>query len=637
MKYPVRLFVLAAVLLFEKSFAQTSVPDFGVFSTEEFNMKECSFDKSADAIIFFDKATSNYNDEHNLVTDRRIRFKILKEKGIERGDIHLRFYSKDKFEFLKDIDAVIASPDAAKGYVTTGLDQKTIFTRKINDYYSEVVFAMPNVKVGSIIEYRYESVMDNYGGLQDWYFQSELPTVLSSYKLYMLPNAAFNYAVRKSPFMDITIHPDNSEGTVYYEMKNIPGLRNEAYSTSYRDYLQRVNFQLSAFVHYTGGETRYANSWKDLNRDIIGDRDFWAQLNKNLSTPVTALLVKSTDPYKRMQLVYDYVRKNYQWNEVYGTYASEGLKSIADKKKGNCTDLNLLLINLLKEAQLDVSPVLASDRWHGRVDTTISFRDQFDKVIALVNIDGKNYVLDATDAYTPVNLIPAGLLNTTGFVIDKKNYGFIHFTDNSKTKSYGIELNGSLSKEGSVKGSATVNFFDYARIGKTDEYNNSKQKYIEHFSSSVDGLKIDSFSIAGADDSDRLQHNFNLEYPIVKSGSYYMLNYNLFTDFQKNPFVSDYRFTDIDFGTKYLCTLHGSFDLSNQFEVDALPKNMILRTPDNEMEVAREVKRNGNAIEVNLKIKISRAYFDAEEYDMVKGFFSQMTDMLNEPVLLKAK
>ena len=73
--------------------AQKEVPEYGVFTDQDINLKQCEFDKDADAVVLLDKATSTYNDEHNLVTERRIRFKILKERGIERGNVHISYYS----------------------------------------------------------------------------------------------------------------------------------------------------------------------------------------------------------------------------------------------------------------------------------------------------------------------------------------------------------------------------------------------------------------------------------------------------------------------------------------------------------------------------------------------------------------
>jgi hypothetical protein len=618
------------------SSAQTKISEFGIFSQDEFNLKECPFDKTADALLLFDQALSNYNDQYNLVTDRRIRLKILKESGIERGNIHIRFYNRDKFEFIGRINAVIATPGANKEITWGKLEQKSVYTRKINDVWSEMVFAMPNVKVGSIIEYRYTSTMEHYGGLQDWYFQDEIPTVLSSYKLYILPNTSFNYVIRKSNFMNVDVQPDNSSGSILFEMKNVPGLRDEAYSTSYRNYLQRVNFQLSS-IRRGGAEMKYSNNWKELNKEFLDSREFGAQINKSISTPADALAVTYTDPFRKMQFIHNYVRKNFQWNKEYDLYANSSLKSVVDKKSGSAADLNLLLVNMLKDADFNVYPLLVSERWHGYIDTTLSFQDQFDKVVALVYIDGKKYVLDATDPVTPSNMVPRDLVNTVGFVVDKKNSGFVYLTDKTKKKTSLVEVKGNLNDAGLISGSAKVDYYDYARIGKAEEYSSNKEKYLSKFTGGIAGLKIDSVKVDGIQtDSTSLHHEFLLEYPAGKSGSYSMLNYNLFTGFEKNPFISDYRFTDIDFVTPSLFILSGSFQVPGSFKVDALPKDITLRTPDKGLQIVRQMKKTGNTINVDIKFEIINTFYAADDYPMIKDFFGKMIDVLNEPILLKA-
>jgi hypothetical protein len=642
MKWPTncRLFLLAFQLIISSpAFCQTSISEFGQFSGAEFDMKECSFDKTADAVVLFDQATSTYNDEYNLITDRRIRFKILKEKGIERGDIHVRFYNKDRFEFIGRVDATIATPDASGKITWNNLEQKSIYTRKLNEIYSEMVFAMPNVKVGSIIEYKYQSVMQHYGGLRDWYFQEEIPVVLSSYHLYILPNTVFNYVVKKSSFMEMTVVPNRDNGSVLYEMKNIPGLRDEAYITSYRDYLQRVSFQLSSY-NRNGSEVKFSNNWKELNREFMDDRDFYGQIKKNVPALASFKTVSAnhTDAYDRMKFIYDYVRQNFTWDDVYSLYASASLKTTIEKNRGSSAELNLLLINLLKDADLDVYPLLVSDRDHGRVDTSFSMISQFDKVVAYVNIDNKGYVLDATDSYTPANMIPSELLNTIGFLVDKKNYGFIHLEDEANRRIRSIHINNNIEADGTVKGNAGVGLASYARVGKAEQYNSNKQKYIDLFANSMSGLKIDSFKITGLEaDTAVLYHDISFNYPATKSGSYYLVNYNLFTGFEKNPFVADYRFTDIDFGTKYTYLLDGTFTVPDQMVVDALPKNMTLRTDDSMMLTSRELTKAGNTIEVKIKVVINKSRYDADDYLAVKSFFGKMVDMLSEPIVLKAK
>src|SRR4051812_22605969 len=109
--------------------AQEENNDLGQFSSEEKNMKECSFDKRADAVILLDHAVAYFNDDYNLITEHRIRIKILKEKGIERGDITIPFYSEDKFELIRDVKAVVLTRQDNGEFVTSVLERKNIFQR----------------------------------------------------------------------------------------------------------------------------------------------------------------------------------------------------------------------------------------------------------------------------------------------------------------------------------------------------------------------------------------------------------------------------------------------------------------------------------------------------------------------------
>ncbi len=158
--------------------AQT-FPNLGNVSNSELELKECSFDKDANAIILLHEATSDYDDEYHLVTSHHVRIKILKEAGISVADVSIPFYRKDDFEVIYQVEGMTINQDAGNAVVTTKLDRKSIFTKKTNERLGEVVIAFPAVKVGSIIEYEYVSKMGHYGGLEDWDFQDRLP-VLSS-------------------------------------------------------------------------------------------------------------------------------------------------------------------------------------------------------------------------------------------------------------------------------------------------------------------------------------------------------------------------------------------------------------------------------------------------------------------------
>jgi hypothetical protein len=107
---------------------------------------------------------------YQMITDRRIRIKILSEKGISRADIVIPYYIKNDFENIIKIQAYTYNFNETGQQTSMPVDKKSIYTEKRSIYYSLKKFAMPAVKVGSIIEYHYVSVMKHYGGLMNGYF-----------------------------------------------------------------------------------------------------------------------------------------------------------------------------------------------------------------------------------------------------------------------------------------------------------------------------------------------------------------------------------------------------------------------------------------------------------------------------------
>lgn len=618
--------------------AQQAPINFGQVTRTELEMKECTFDKSADAVVLLDNAVAYFNDQHNLITERRIRLKILKEKGIERANIRIPYYSGDGFEFIRNIEGVVITPTGDGGFNTTQLERKNIFNQQINSLYSIQTFAMPNVSVGSIIDYKYQSIMKSYGGLKRWEFQKEIPVVSSQYELAPIPNSEFVYSVYKAPTLPIEILPNKNEGKVKFIMNNVPGLRDEVYSATARNFLQRVNFQFASYTSYMG-KTDYTNTWKTLAAELLREKSFGSQADKDLSaSPFLKALSPSLSPVEKMQAVYEFVRTNITWNEINSKYSEEGSKSTLEKKKGNTGEINLLLVSLLKSAGVEAYPLLVSERDFGLVDTTYSFLDQFNKVVAIAYADGKQYVLDGTDKFTPFFLVPSDIVNTIGFRVDKKKQGFVYFNNLPQRQRELISLAGTIGEDGTMQTESVISLSDYARLGKVQRYRSEKARYLDAIVKEHPTLRVDSFAVAGFDnDSVALKQSLTFRTNLKKTGGYSLLEYNFFTGLQENPFITQYRFTDIDFGTKYNLALVGSFTLPANLTPEALPANKRIVSIDKSMVASRFIEKGENAIHLRVTVEINREKYYAEEYEDVKGFFKEVTDLLNEPVLLKAK
>ena len=88
------LIVLLTCLQLTMAFAQDSIPEFGKITMEEMQMKECAFDKGADAmnLLNYESAEINTDFNANYVTiERRVRIKILRQTGVKHATIEIPY------------------------------------------------------------------------------------------------------------------------------------------------------------------------------------------------------------------------------------------------------------------------------------------------------------------------------------------------------------------------------------------------------------------------------------------------------------------------------------------------------------------------------------------------------------------
>jgi len=634
------LFICFILLHCIGSFAQ-NLSEIGDISKEEAELKQCSFDMEAKVVILLHEAFSNYDRDYQLVTLHHVRIKILKESGIEAANISIPFYRKNNFEKIDKIEGVTVNIGPGGDLVKEKLDRKTIYTTQTNERIGEVAFAFPSVKVGSIIDYKYRSTMKNYSGLDEWRFQEELPVVSSKYMLTLLPNTEFAYRANKRSDRNILITPDPENGRIFFEMADIPGLEDEPYMDARKDYLQKVIFQLSGYKGIDLEKKEYMSSWEALNTELISAPDFGGQLKANVGANELLTRIQILSPEEKMKTIYDYVRSNMKWNNLYSKYSADGIKDAWKKKSGTSGDINLLLVNLLKEAGLDAFPMLVSEHFHGKVNTDYPFIDQFNSVFACVVIHEKNYYLDATDKFCPSHITPFGILNTTAFIVKGKSGELIAIKNDSLLFKEDINCLLEVKDDGSVKGNLFVKSKDYARIDKLERYENGSDKFKNlYFTQDGSPQDITGFEIKNREnDSLALEQEFEFNTKLNSSGEYYFISPNFLSGFKKNPFLSENRFSNINFGYRKKIDFITTIKLSAGYLVDNIPGPVQMTNPDQSILFQRQVihDKGNNKIVCTISVTFKRSLYTADEYSMLKEIYKKIFDYLKEPVLLRKK
>jgi hypothetical protein len=631
---------LLCFLLFVNVSAQ-KVPSYGKIDKAELESKECPYDNAAEAECLYDYGEVNYFINGDYLTNERViwqRIRIYNEKGLDRANIKVPFYSRGNNVNVIKISGYTYNINENGEVEKTEMEKNAVYRQKINEYYDEMVFSLPKVKLGSVFEYKYTVVKKEALELDNWVFQQSIPVRESRYDVGILSGLGFSYKVIKR----MPVEEKDEDGTAMskrkiFIMRNIPGLKKEPYMASSNDYFQRVEFQLSSI----NGRPRASSTWKGFSDLLMQDEGFGLQLKKNVmgSTDLEPKLKQASTVFEKINLIYKYVQKNIKWNGSNEYLCSRSVKKTADAKEGNSADVNILLINLLQDAGIDARPVLISTRSHGKINMSFPFQSQFDNVYAYVEAENNVFVLDATNKHNPFFIIPWDVQFTLGFVVDKTMPQFINIGDVKNKYKVTTVVQADINGEGIANGIARTYASEYAKVEHMNSWEKGKDEYKQqYFTRHHKESAFDSIEVKNQDkDSVGLESMATFKTELSKTGDYVFYNLNFLSGFAENPFLSDERVSTIEFGYNQAHVITGRVGFDESLMPEELPKNIKMIMPDSSIVLQRICQLNGNNIDFRIVVNINRPNYFPDEYLDFKAFYAALIETLNEQLVFKKK
>ena len=126
-------------------------------------------------------------------------------------------------------------------------------------------------------------------------------------------------------------------------------------------------------------------------------------------------------------------------------------------------------------------------------------------------------------------------------------------------------------------------------------------------------------------------------YPLNRSGEYAYFTINLFSDIETNPFISDQRVSDVDFGFVQDYMLFGSYTIPEGYSFEKLPENISMLTPDNGIVFNRFLQAEDNLLNVRITVSFKRSFYPAPDYPDFAAFYKKMIVKMNEQIVIKKK
>lgn len=638
-------------------FSQTNGFPYGQATYRELDMKQYDSDTAAVAVIldeFGEAYMDNYND-HNLIFEYHARIKILKQAGVSYGTFQIPLRkSEGRTEKILTIKASAFNIDNGS-MRESKLDPKKIYSENQNKYYDATKFAIPNVRVGTVVEVYYKLESPFIFNFRPWEFQCGIPKVQSEY--WAVIPANYVYHISLTGFLSLTKNESErvkecfSPGggrradcsRLQYGIKNIPAFNEEDFMTAKSNFLSAINFELSQINYFDGRKDMITKEWKDADQELKLSTDFGVQIKRGkdiVSDEIDQIISNTTDEISKAEKIYDFIKGRYHWNQTYGKYSELGIKKAFDSKTGNVGDINLSLIAALKYAGINVEPLLLSTRDNGLPSELYPVLSDFNYVIAKVNIADKVYLLDATDHFHPFGLIPMRCLNGKGRVLgEKESYWFdLKPPDRAKTITYvNLVLDNNVAR-----GAIQYTYLGYEAVNQRRKLGSSSslQDYISEMESQWRGIDIKSFTIENFEDAKKqLVIRLEVEAEIGEklNDQEFLLNPFLVEHWKRNPFRSSERLYPVDFGSPLEEVMILNLEYPSDYEIEELPNKIGLVLPQNGGRYIFEIKNVANKLSMNNSLLINRPIFTSHEYHYLKELFNNVIAAEQTQLVFKKK
>ncbi|NPA45048.1 MAG: DUF3857 domain-containing protein [Chlorobi bacterium] len=481
----VLLFFLVLTIFSLDVFSQKAPLKWKKLTKEEIDLKVYNDNPNIPAVIFYDYGQMYFDLNPNgkdlfLFRKRHVRMKILNEEGLKYAKVRF-VYDDMSCEYLSgelsfSVRAVTHNILENGKIKTVKLKYKDIKHSDSTGCLKIAEFEFPNVKVGSILEYEVTIPTLKLINPDTWYFQKELPVIYSEFRAKVPSDFKYIFSVKNvesltvkdSAYFDKIINYIYNYYGKYYKTtfnlsgieyrfvnKYMPIIRNKKEAekinihlkfinsrkyndvawriaskalmvTTLPDYVNRTPSQRETLRYPVGYYTYYLPTWKELNESLLLNNKFSLSIIKKCTcdSVLNTIINGNQSEMEKVKAIYDFVKANIKWNGKYSLYA-EISDNFIKKRSGSSSEINFFLMHLLYKAKIKVYPVLVNTIDNECVDRTIPDINQFKTVVALINIDGNEYLLDAVLPESKFLEISSQYDNKQMFVVRKEAFGWL--------------------------------------------------------------------------------------------------------------------------------------------------------------------------------------------------------------------
>jgi len=471
-----------------------SVDGFVKPTPEELAMTSLPGYPGAPAVVLYREEITK-DDLHEELHYERI--KILTEEGKRFANVQLRFAKFVDSAMDGDqraVEGIMGRTIHADGTIINFSGEPFLKTiEKVDDMtlfemgqsarmhagvtVQERVFTLPDVDVGSIIEYRYATRWnEGYYEPPDWYLQGSLYIKSALYEWYpgergvQVGGVVANITNFKILPPDSTLKnvppPGGSVGGRggSYELRvhDIPPIPKEELMPPLESISYRVLFNYTPYASIP-------EYWKSEGKDWFKRADSFIGHDAGLSAATQTITNGAGAQEEKLRKIYaavmalentDFTReRGKREDKAAGLGAVDHAVDVLTRKRGTSREITELFVGMARAAGMKAYLMLVPDRSYRQFNAGWASFAQFDGLLAIVNIDGKEVHFDPGSRYCPYGQIAWENSFVEGLRATDKDPEIAPTPGDGYADNATIRVaNLSIDEHGSVQGSVNLKF-----------------------------------------------------------------------------------------------------------------------------------------------------------------------------------
>jgi len=597
------------------------------------------------------------------------RIKVLQEKGKNLATVEIPYEHSNYM--VTDIRARTIHSDGTiiplEGKPEDLLISKTTTKDGDQRQYNRKVFTLPRAEVGSILEYRYELRYDDnhysspFWEIQRPYFVHKAHYAFTPFKAFLpgIQNQTSSFLIDEHGHpvntllwwtllpTGVLVKPDVS-GRYTVDVADIPPSPDEEWMPPIQNILYKVLF-------YYKNASNASEFWIDEAKSWSKDVDHFAEPSNAIREAVAGVVAPSDSGLDKAKKLYkavqaldntDYSRRKTESEmKQLQLKAAKRAEDTWKQKSGSSEDIALLYLAMLRAAGFTAYAFKVVDRGRSVFDASYLTFDQLDDTLVILDIDGKEIVLDPGEKMCPFQTINwrhsgAGGIMQSAKIRSAATSPLQNFPDNKTFRVGDVTLDGHGALTGNfsfvLTGQQALRWRQAAVRNDLDEVNKQFDRSLE--SIFPDGVEAHIDHFVGLEDPD-----VNLVAIIKAKGSLgaatskrILLPAFFFETRGSHPFVAqEKRQQPVDMHYGDIITDQVTYHLPNGFTVEGAPPDNKIAWPQHANLLEKTVIAPG---QITIARSLARAFTFAkpEEYQDLRGFYQKVAAADQQQLVLTA-